>query len=323
MGGGCLGGGRPRGAARRGTRPRLLWPCLTCCGCFAATHPTCTSSWPGRGMCSCQAVSKTNHFPPPPYPLPSGFCDDTNAGCYCPSNTTYGRIPAAVDAPLGEALALIVAAWMKGRHVRAALSQPCQPAACADHAVPCLHSTRACWGELPALVQMPRPCSKAAPCSTTARQAWHRSACHARQPAPACLFIAAQRRSTARRSVAGTAGTSLIRLSKRTGPPRHPAGGCAEQGSGKDPPADWVADRPSPCSPTSCPTAPRRSGAWSTLMSSTGLRAGAWPSGPRNAAHATWTVRASAHRPAPACLLARLRAHAVAERVAAAWRVLR
>lgn len=126
MGGGCLGGGRPRGAARLGTRPRLLWPCLTCCGCFAATHPTCTSSWPGRGMCSCQAVSTTNHFPPPPYPLPSGFCDDTNAGCYCPSNTTYGRIPAAVDAPLGEALALIVAAWMKARRVRAALSQPCR-----------------------------------------------------------------------------------------------------------------------------------------------------------------------------------------------------
>ncbi|KAL4447245.1 hypothetical protein ABPG77_007278 [Micractinium sp. CCAP 211/92] len=30
----------------------------------------------------------------------SGFCDDRDAGCYCPSNTTYGRIPAPVDAPL-------------------------------------------------------------------------------------------------------------------------------------------------------------------------------------------------------------------------------
>jgi hypothetical protein len=31
----------------------------------------------------------------------AGYCDEDIAACFCPSNTTYGRIPAAVDAPLG------------------------------------------------------------------------------------------------------------------------------------------------------------------------------------------------------------------------------
>lgn len=31
---------------------------------------------------------------------PAGFCDETIGACYCPSNTTYGRIPAPEDAPL-------------------------------------------------------------------------------------------------------------------------------------------------------------------------------------------------------------------------------
>ncbi|PSC76549.1 exostosin-like glycosyltransferase [Micractinium conductrix] len=30
-----------------------------------------------------------------------GFCDYNTAGCYCPSNTTYGRVPAPLDAPPG------------------------------------------------------------------------------------------------------------------------------------------------------------------------------------------------------------------------------
>ena len=36
----------------------------------------------------------------------AGYCDEDIAACYCPSNTTYGRIPAALDAPLGVLAAL-------------------------------------------------------------------------------------------------------------------------------------------------------------------------------------------------------------------------
>lgn len=30
----------------------------------------------------------------------AGFCEETIGACYCPSNTTYGRIPAREDAPM-------------------------------------------------------------------------------------------------------------------------------------------------------------------------------------------------------------------------------
>ncbi|EFN59979.1 hypothetical protein CHLNCDRAFT_56485 [Chlorella variabilis] len=30
----------------------------------------------------------------------AGYCDETVAACYCPSNTTYGRVPAPEDAPM-------------------------------------------------------------------------------------------------------------------------------------------------------------------------------------------------------------------------------
>ena len=32
----------------------------------------------------------------------AGYCDEDTAACFCPSNTTYGRIPAPLDAPQGR-----------------------------------------------------------------------------------------------------------------------------------------------------------------------------------------------------------------------------
>ena len=41
--------------------------------------------------------------PPPLLPLylPSGFCEDTSAQCFCPSHTKFGRVPADAGAPPG------------------------------------------------------------------------------------------------------------------------------------------------------------------------------------------------------------------------------
>ena len=34
----------------------------------------------------------------------AGYCDDDIAACFCPSNTTYGRIPAAPEARQGASM---------------------------------------------------------------------------------------------------------------------------------------------------------------------------------------------------------------------------
>lgn len=64
----------------------------------------------------CPSLSLPLTLPSHPAPSP-GYCDDEVAACYCPSHTKYGRIPSAVDAPLGS----------PPRQWGRPLSQWCQP----------------------------------------------------------------------------------------------------------------------------------------------------------------------------------------------------
>lgn len=76
------------------------WACLT---------------WPGKRVAAPDTVCRS-----PSCLLLAGFCDDKDAGCYCPSNTTYGRIPAPVEAPLGEHYPAHVALDTQKAHARLA-----------------------------------------------------------------------------------------------------------------------------------------------------------------------------------------------------------
>lgn len=60
--------------------------------------------WSQRPVMSRGLPHACVRLPMPFHPMPhfsSGACDDTLAACYCPANTTYGRVPAAPDAPPG------------------------------------------------------------------------------------------------------------------------------------------------------------------------------------------------------------------------------
>ena len=78
---------------------------------------------------------------PSAYLPAADFCDEDVAACYCPSNTTYGRIPAPGDAPQGRLRPLLPcspALASAGAHhlqqtasaINAGLLQACQPDSC-------------------------------------------------------------------------------------------------------------------------------------------------------------------------------------------------
>lgn len=84
----------------------------------------------------------------PPTHLPygvAGFCDDDVAACYCPSNTTFGRVPAPEDAPLGgwRRLAAVVFFGERGMPPACCLCRSHQPDSTAPPAR-CLSASTSC-----------------------------------------------------------------------------------------------------------------------------------------------------------------------------------
>lgn len=56
---------------------------------------------PAAARCCLRSCHSSCHLPLRSAPA-AGFCDEDLGVCYCPSNTTYGRIPAALEAWQGE-----------------------------------------------------------------------------------------------------------------------------------------------------------------------------------------------------------------------------
>ncbi|KAL4443960.1 hypothetical protein ABPG75_011697 [Micractinium tetrahymenae] len=79
--------------------------------CLLPMKRHCASTWrrhgfepqPGQGAAGVVAAARNgSSFWLLPGSHCAGDCDDTIAACYCPANTTYGRIPAAAEAPPGS-----------------------------------------------------------------------------------------------------------------------------------------------------------------------------------------------------------------------------
>ncbi|KAL4437781.1 hypothetical protein ABPG77_005693 [Micractinium sp. CCAP 211/92] len=79
--------------------------------CLQPLKRHCASGWrrhgfeaqPGEGAAGVVAAARNgSSFWLLPWSHCAGDCDDTLAACYCPANTTYGRIPAPANAPAGS-----------------------------------------------------------------------------------------------------------------------------------------------------------------------------------------------------------------------------